>query len=85
MAVERCFICKVELEFNQVHGFYKCPDCGGEWWPGPPEYGHINLWEDEQRYKKSISKQGSGSQQSKRKRKEKPGCRVMSERYRIDV
>jgi len=34
-----CLICKaygwtVRLNFNREHGFWWCPDCGGEWWPG---------------------------------------------------
>jgi len=29
-----CIFCDTPLYFNEQHGFYKCPDCGGEWWPG---------------------------------------------------
>jgi hypothetical protein len=37
-----CLICKaygwtVRLNFNREHGFWWCPDCGGEWWPGGGE------------------------------------------------
>jgi len=68
-----CIFCDVPLYFNKQHGFYKCPDCGGEWWPGPadPEYGITTLWRDEQAYKKSISKPGGGSRtKSKKNRKD---------------
>ena len=65
-----CFWCDVPLKFNEQHGFYKCPDCGGEWWPGPsdPEYGIEDLWRDEQAYKRSISKCGGGSRRAGRKK-----------------
>ncbi len=66
-----CIWCDVPLLFNVEHGYYKCPDCGGEWWPGPSDYGVSTLWRDEQRYKKSISKQGGGSNNAGRK-KDKP-------------
>ena len=65
-----CIFCDVPLIFNEQHGFWKCPDCGGEWWPGPsdPEYGITTLWRDEQAYKRSISKPGGGSRSAGRKK-----------------
>ena len=66
-----CFFCNVPLQFNEEHGFYKCPDCGGEWWPGPTDYGIKNLWRDEQRFKKRMSKKTGGSSKIGRKKEEK--------------
>ncbi len=76
-----CIWCDVQLIFNQEHGFYKCPDCGGEWWPGPPDYDIKTLWQDEQRYKKSMSKPGGGSRSSGRKKEKK---KSIHERFRIE-
>ena len=81
-----CFWCDVPLIFNEQHGFYKCPDCGGEWWPGPsdPEYGITTLWRDEQRYKKSISKPGGGNRRAGRKRQDNIKKKLVSERYELE-
>ena len=64
-----CPFCDVKLIFNSEYGFYKCPDCGGEWWPEENGGEALRLWRDEQRYKKSISKRGGGT---RIKRKKKP-------------
>ena len=81
-----CIFCDTPLHFNEEHGFYKCPDCGGEWWPGPsdPEYGITTLWRDEQAYKKSISKPGGGSRTKGRKRQEKSHKKLTTERYGLE-
>ena len=70
-----CLFCDMKLIFNSDHGFYKCPECGGEWWPGPPGYGDdiLTLWRDEQRYKKSISKRGGGIKIKRRKKPTQKG------------
>lgn len=81
-----CIWCDAPLHFNAQHGFYKCPNCGGEWWPGPadPEYGIQTLWRDEQAYKKSISKPGGGSRTKGRKRQEKSHKKLTTERYGLE-
>ena len=66
-----CIFCDVQLIFNEEHGFYRCPDCGGEWWPDPSNYDVITLWRDEQVYKKTMSKLGGGSSSSGRKKDKK--------------
>lgn len=63
-----CPFCDVKLVFNDEHGYYKCPDCGGEWWPGSVAYDVVTLWRDEQAYKKMLRKPGGGSNSSGRKR-----------------
>ena len=81
-----CFWCDVLLQFNEQHGFYKCPDCGGEWWPGPsdPEYGITTLWNDEQAYKRSISKPGGGSRRAGKKRQKNIKKKLITERYELE-
>lgn len=81
-----CIFCDTPLYFNEQHGFYKCPDCGGEWWPGPadPEYGITTLWRDEQRYKRSISKPGGGSRTKGRKRQNNIKKKLITERYELE-
>jgi Zn-finger nucleic acid-binding protein len=78
-----CFVCKVKLIFNNTHGFYYCPDCGGEWWPGNPGHGLKTVWDDEQRYKKSISKPGGCSRNGK-DRDKKQKIKLMTERYQLE-
>lgn len=81
-----CIFCDVPLIFNEQHGFYKCPDCGGEWWPGPsdPEYGINSLWRDEQAYKRSISKRGGGSRRAGKKRQNNIKKKLITERYELE-
>jgi len=81
-----CFWCDVPLQFNEQHGFWKCPDCGGEWWPGPsdPEYGITTLWRDEQAYKRSISKRGGGSRRAGKKRQKNIKKKLITERYKLE-
>ncbi len=76
----QCIWCDVTLRFNEEHAFYWCPDCGGQWWPGPTNYGVGTLWKDEQRYKKSLSKPGGGGSSSGRKRS-KPKKNAVPDRY----
>ena len=66
-----CPFCDVKLRFNDEHGYYKCHDCGGEWWPGRVDYDVATLWRDEQTYKKMMAGHGGGSNSAGRK-KEKP-------------
>lgn len=66
-----CPFCDVKLIFINEYGFYKCPDCGGEWWPGRDDYDVITLWRDEQAYKKSMAKKGGASGRSGKKKKVK--------------
>ena len=66
-----CFWCDIDLIFNQENGYYKCPDCGGEWWPGKVNYSVVTLWRDEQAYKKMMSTPGGGSSSSRRKKDKK--------------
>lgn len=81
-----CPFCDVKLIYYTEHGYYKCPDCGGEWWPGPSDedYGIMTLWRDEQRYKKSISKLGGGSRKAGRKRQKKIYKKLTTEHYELE-
>lgn len=77
-----CPFCDIKLQFNSEHGFYRCPDCGGEWWPGRVDYDIAMLWRDEQAYKRMISKPGGGSRNAGRKR-EKPKP-LATDRYKLE-
>lgn len=81
-----CIFCDVPLQFNEEHGFWLCPDCGGEWWPGSSDPYHevVTLWRDEQRYKRSISRPGGGSRSVGRKREKKAIKKTITERYRLE-
>jgi transcription elongation factor Elf1 len=67
-----CFWCAIELKHDKEQNFYKCPNCGGEWWPAEPKIKEnidiVELWKDEQRYKKSISSPGGGNKRVGRKK-----------------
>ena len=58
-----CPFCEIKLIHSTVHGYYKCPDCGGEWWPVDKiEDEDISvLWRDEQAYKRSLAKKGASA------------------------
>ena len=79
-----CVFCEIELMFDKEKGFYWCPDCGGEWWPGPSDYDINTIWKDEQQLKRRMSKPGSGNKQSRRKKKEKQTKGLASERFKLE-
>ena len=80
-----CVHCDITLVFHHDHGYYKCPDCGGEWWPGPTDYDVATLWKEEQRYKKSMSKLGGGSRQTGRRNPKKDAKkRTATERFQLE-
>ncbi len=67
-----CPKCEVVMDFDADKNFYLCVVCGGEFWP-PEEsnfWGIQELWKDEQRYKRAMSKPGGGKKAG-RKREEK--------------
>ena len=76
-----CPFCDIKLIISTEYGYYKCPDCGGEWWPADEDEDISVLWRDEQAYKRSIAKKGANSSSGKRRNKVvKP---LMTERYRL--
>ena len=78
----QCFWCDVPLQFARQHGFWNI------WLAvnsvGDPEYGIVTLWNDEQAYKRSISKPGGGSRSVGRKREKKAIKKTITERYRLE-
>ena len=71
-----CPKCQVLMDYDSDMNFYTCAVCRSEFWP--PEEGNFRgieeLWKDEQRYKRSMSKPGGGSRAGRKredKRKEK--------------
>lgn len=34
----KCPECRTEMQEDVKFGFWKCPHCGGEWWPDSGEY-----------------------------------------------
>ncbi len=67
-----CPKCEVLMGFDADKNFYLCAVCRGEFWP--PEESNFRdiqeLWKDEQRYKRAMSKPGGGKKAG-RKREEK--------------
>lgn len=71
----RCYTCDVELvevhATKHISTHYRCPKCDGTWWPGKV-YGQTEAevcWNDEQAYKRSISKPGGGNSSGRKRKK----------------
>jgi hypothetical protein len=71
------------LKFKEDHGFYICSICGAELWPGPKDYGNKGIWQQEQEYKKTISKHGSSGNKAKSRYKKKYIKNLPSERNKL--
>lgn len=59
-----------KLRYVDLYGCWQCPECGGQWYPADDDEADesiLTLWRDEQRYKRMLSKPGSGSRSAKRK------------------
>ncbi len=72
----KCYSCDVTLKqtdaTKHIRAYWQCPKCGGRWYPGLVRTSDAEkIWEDEQRYKKSMVKPGSGGGSSGRKREQK--------------
>ena len=79
--------------YNKVNGYYECPSCRSAFFPPePPPMDESednpewiegkSLWENEQAYKKRISKPG-GSSESKKKRKKNMQLHT-TDRYKLE-
>jgi hypothetical protein len=83
-----CPWCEIKTNYNEKHGFYRCPDCGGEWWPDKQADVYIGgrsslgIFDQEIRDKKRICKKGGGSKVSGRKKKNVNSL-PPNDRYRI--
>ena len=70
--VPECIWCDVPMKKIGVGGLV-CPECGGRWIPSQKISGLqiLRAWQDEQRYKRSISKRGGGSKSGRKRDKPK--------------
>jgi hypothetical protein len=72
-----CQWCETLMPWDAELAFWQCPKCrAAEFPPEPPEplpepgFRTIeDLWQDEQRYKRSISKPGGGEKAGRKRRK----------------
>ncbi len=80
----KCFYCDIDLKFDAAEKNYRCPTCGSSWNPTPPDYGIEDLWESEQAYKKSISKQGGQGSKKKGKNRSRQHPGLITERYKLE-
>lgn len=70
-----CFWCETKLTeipaTKHISTHFKCPQCGGTWWPGKVEgLSEAEVaWNDEQAYKRSISKPGGGNSSGRKRKK----------------
>mgnify|MGYP000844871747 CR=1 FL=1 len=64
-----CPLCGWVMELDRNGDFYICPGCKCEVWPDSEGF---DVWRDEQAYKRSISRPGSGSSGRKGPKKPRP-------------
>lgn len=85
MPIILCPFCNSETFYSDTYASYTCSICGAEIYP-PDNDDDENtswrgVWKDEQRYKRSIAKRGSGSRTNKRKRSPKNSSRALIRLY----
>lgn len=88
--VRYCEFCGATLLWSDERGYWECPNCGAALLPPEPkepdEFRTVGeLWQDEQSYKRSLSKPGGGARTGRKRRTKKGRKRRSRAEFRLDI